>query len=94
MYLYAWPLLGLLAYFNRKKTSALFWSLLSGIFGLFFGAMCAIPYLFISGVSGAFAYWVAGIPYDILHCISNFLFCLVLFQPLKNVLQKYGAKLS
>ena len=29
-----------------------------------------------------FTWWIAGIPYDILHGISNFAACLVLYKPL------------
>lgn len=91
MYLYAWPLLALLTLLFRKQKSPLFWSVLSGLFGLFFGALCAIPYLFISGPHGAFAWWVAGIPFDIVHCVSNFFICLILFTPMKKLLKKLRA---
>lgn len=88
MYLYAWPLLSFFAWCLRKHATPLPQAILSGIFGLFFGALCAIPYLFIGGWSMAFAWWVAGIPYDILHCIGNFVLCLLLFKPLSHVLSK------
>jgi energy-coupling factor transport system substrate-specific component len=82
MYLYIWPLLSFLAWLLRKYAAPLPYALLSGIFGLFFGALCAIPYLFIGGWHTAFTWWIAGIPYDIIHCVANFLLCLILFQPL------------
>lgn len=88
MYLYVWPLLVLLTWMFRKEESVWFWSLLSGVFGLCFGALCAIPYYIAGGLAAGFSWWVAGIPYDILHCISNFLLCLVLFKPLRKVLRK------
>lgn len=88
MYLYAWPLLAGLTLLFRRQTSVWFWSILSGLFGLAFGALCAIPYLFITGPGGAFAWWVAGIPYDVVHGASNFLICLVLFGPLTAALNK------
>lgn len=88
MYLYAWPLLAILTLLFRKQESVWFWSVFSGFFGLSFGALCSIPYFFISGPKGAIAWWIAGIPYDILHCISNFIICAVLFVPLRNVLKK------
>ena len=37
MYLYAWPLLALITWINRKKDSVLFFSILSAMFGLCFG---------------------------------------------------------
>lgn len=86
MYLYAWPVLSFLAWCIRKHAAALPYALLSGVFGLFFGALCAIPYLFIGGWPMAFTWWVAGIPYDIVHCAGNFVLCLLLFKPLYRVL--------
>ena len=96
MYLYAWPLLALFAYINRKKEPLLFWSLTSATFGLLFGAMCAIPYFFIGWVDGgiavglrtAFTWWVAGIPWDITHAIGNFVLMLVLFRPMRRIMEK------
>ena len=91
-YLYIWPLLSLLTHLFRKHTSPVFFSVLSGIFGLFFGALTAIPYLFIGGVAAAFNYFIAGIPYDLIHCVGNFVICLALFKPLNftlNQLSKY-----
>lgn len=90
MYLYIWPLLALLALLFRRQESVLFWSVLSGFFGLFFGALCAIPYFFIGGVQTAAAWWIAGIPWDILHGVSNFVLCLVLFAPLRKVFLRLG----
>ena len=37
MYLYAWPLLVLIAWLLRKNTSSILWAIVSGIFGLCFG---------------------------------------------------------
>jgi len=88
MYLYTWPLLALLAHLFRKQENPLFWSILSGFFGLFYGALCSVPYIFLSGIQGAIAWWVAGIRFDIIHCISNFLICLILFLPLKRLFQR------
>lgn len=44
MYLYLWPLLALITYLFRKTESVIFWAVLAGVFGLIFGALCAIPY--------------------------------------------------
>lgn len=82
MYLYVWLLLSLSAWCFRKYAAPLTYALLSGTFGLFFGALCAIPYFFIGGWHMAFTWWIAGIPYDIVHCVGNFILCLILFKPL------------
>lgn len=86
MYAYIWPFLAILARIFHKQKSTWFWAVLTGAYGLLFGAMCSIPYFFIGGVKMAFTWWVAGIPYDILHGISNFILCLILFNPLSKIL--------
>lgn len=88
MYLYTWPLLAITTYLFRKQDSVWFWSIVSGIFGLFFGALGSILYLIIGGVRTAFAWWIAGIPWDIVHCIANFVLALVLYRPLMATLRK------
>ena len=70
-YLYVWPLLVGITLPLRKNQSALLWAILSGGFGLLFGALCSIPYLFAGGPAAAISYWVAGIPFDLLHCAGN-----------------------
>ncbi|MGN1147062.1 MAG: hypothetical protein ACI4TB_01485 [Lachnospiraceae bacterium] len=94
MYLYIWPALALLVYLFRKNNSIWFYSILSGLYGLLFGAFCSIPYIVIGSVGGgirsgllmAFNWWVAGIPFDILHGISNFALMLVLYVPVRELL--------
>ena len=81
-----WPLLALVTLAFRRVDSLLFFSILSGFFGLFFGALCAIPYLFAGGAAAAFAYWISGLPFDLIHCGGNFAVCLVLYKPLRRVI--------
>lgn len=81
MYLYVWTVLYLLTRLFSGQTSVIFWSILSALFGLSFGALCSIPYLFIGGIGMAVSSFVAGIPFDLLHCVGNFAVCLVLFKP-------------
>ncbi len=93
MYLYIWPLLIIIVYYaNRHKAGYVFYCILSGFFGLFFGMFCSIPYLFIGGWSMAVTWWIAGIPYDIIHCVSNFVLCLLLFKPLCAIMKKVTAE--
>ena len=89
MYLYIWPLLIMIVFYaNKRKVGYMFYCILSGFFGLFFGMLCSIPYLFIGGWHMAVTWWVAGIPYDIIHCGSNFVLCLLLFNPLCAIMKK------
>ncbi len=96
MYLYAWPILALVTWLFRKQNSVWVWSIIAGTFGLLFGLLCAIPYGIIGLTSGGiaaaaatgFAWWVSGIPWDIVHCISNFIIMLVLYKPVSEVIKR------
>ena len=96
MYMYVWPALALIVYLFRKNDSIWFYSILSGFFGLFYGAFCSLPYIVIGTVDGgiqsglimAFNWWVAGIPFDIIHGIANFVIMMVLYTPVRALLGK------
>ena len=87
-YLFAWPVLAIVAGRLRKMDSGFNWAIVSGIFGLMFGALCSIPYFFTGGWTTAFAWWVAGIPWDLVHGMANFVIMLVLYRPVSNVMKK------
>lgn len=87
-YLYVWAVLAVCAYFLRNMHTSLGWAMLSGIFGLLFGALCGIVDIFIGGFGYAAVKWVSGIPFDIMHCAGNFVIALVMFNPLRNLLEK------
>lgn len=94
MYLYAWPLLVFLTWIFRKKDDVWFWSFLSAAYGLSFGFLCSFPYVVIGAVDGglrsglyaAFTWWVAGIPWDIVHGVGNFTLMLVLYKPIRSIM--------
>ena len=95
MYLYAWPILAFATWKLRKMDSALSFSILSGAFGLLFGFMCSLPYVFIgsagadlsAGIHTAFAWWIAGIPWDLVHGGANFVIMLILYHPIMRVMK-------
>ena len=90
-YLYIWAVLALAAYCFRKMEHPIGWAVLSGGFGLLFGALCAIVDVFIGGFGYAVTKWISGIPFDIAHCVGNFIIALILFAPLRRLLEKlYG----
>ena len=86
-YFYVWPVLVLLTVLFRKQDSVLFWSILSAFYGLFFGALCSLTTLVVGGWQAAVAWWIAGIPYDLIHCAANFVICLLLYRPLTKALE-------
>lgn len=87
-YLYIWLILAAAAWSLRDMRSPLGWAVLSGLFGLLFGALCAPVYLFSGGALFALNWWLSGIPYDLLHCAGNFALALVLFTPLRRLLKQ------
>ena len=93
-YLYIWAVLAVAAYFLRNMRHPLAWAILSGTFGLLFGALCGIVDIFIGGLGYAVTKWVSGIPFDIAHCAGNFVIALVLFVPMRNLLEKQYAKMA
>lgn len=81
-YIYVWTILMLITMIFRNNKSPFFWTILSGSFGLSFGALCTIPYLFIGGFPMAISYFISGIPFDVIHCVSNYIIAFLLFKPL------------
>lgn len=93
-YLYIWTILAIAAILLRKMESRLGWALVSGVFGLMFGALCGIVDVFIGGFGYAAAKWVSGIPYDIAHCAGNFCIALAAFVPLRLLLERLYGKMK
>lgn len=87
-YLYIWPLLFAFTMLFRKFRSIFFWAVASCLFGLAFGALTAFPTMVISGLRASIAYWIQGIPFDLVHGISNLFLTLILFYPLYFVMSK------
>ena len=93
-YLYISTILAVAAVLLRKMEPVLGWALLSGVFGLAFGALCGIVDVFIGGFGYAAAKWVSGIPFDLLHCGGNFAMALVLWQPMRKLLEKLKTRMT
>lgn len=85
-YLYIWPLLAGLTWILKLLHAPVWgYAVLSCLFGFSFGFLCSLPYL-AGGVSAMMSWWVSGIPYDILHGISNLVIALFLFRPFQKLL--------
>ena len=84
-YLYVWTLLALVTWLWRSCRSSFIWAVISGVFGLIFGALCAIPYLFTGGPALMASWWVSGIPFDLIHGAANFALCLALWKLLTRL---------
>ena len=92
-YLYIWAVPALAGVLLRKMDGSLGWALVSGVFGLTFGALCGIVDIFIGGWAYALTKWASGIPFDVLHCAGNFGIALILFKPLRRVLERLHARM-
>ncbi len=86
--LYIWLVLYFAVKLFKTVNNVLFWAVLSGLFGLSYGALYALSYIVTSGFYAGIAWWIAGIPFDILHCVGNFFIALILFVPLRKIVKK------
>lgn len=87
-YLYIWLVLAGAAWLLRGMSSPIGWAFLSGLFGLLFGTLCAPVYFITGGWAFGITWWINCIPFDIAHCIGNFVIALVLFVPLRKILDQ------
>ncbi len=92
-YLYIWAILAFVAYLMRRIEHPLGWAMLSGVYGLLFGALCAPVDVVIGGFAYAGAKWVSGIPFDLAHCAGNFVMALLLWGPMRKLLCKLYQKM-
>lgn len=93
-YFIAWPLLVWLTYSFRNTLSKKkdYMALFAGAFGLSFGTLCAIPYLFIGGFHAFFSYIMSGLLFDVVHMTGNYIIMLVLFEPVYKLMQQIHRK--
>jgi energy-coupling factor transport system substrate-specific component len=91
-YLYIWTVLAVAALLSRKIRNPLWWAMLSGVFGMAFGLLCSPVYMCIGGFDYGIRWWLSGIAFDIPHAIGNFVIALVLFVPLRKLLEKLYQK--
>lgn len=92
-YLYIWTVLALAAMAMKKAKNPLWWALLSGGFGMAFGFLCCPVYAVMGGFDYAIRWWLSGIVFDIPHAAGNFVIALVLFVPLRRLLEQLYQKL-
>lgn len=89
-YYIIWPLLIIIVhYLNKSLKSEYIYALIAGLFGLSYGLIFAAVESVFYGYMYGLTYWIRGLPYDIVHGISNFVIVLVLFKPLTKLLQRH-----
>lgn len=87
-YLYVWSILAILVLILGNQESLAGWCVLSGGFGLSYGFLFAIPYFIVGGPAAGFAYWIAGIPFDLLHGFGNVVVMALLYKPMTAIFPK------
>lgn len=88
-YLYLWSILALVVLLMKKReTPLLLTAAVLAAYGLVFGALCAIPYLFSGGWAAGFSYWIAGIPMDLIHCGGNAVIALIFYRPIHKLIER------
>lgn len=97
VYYFIWPLLILLSMLLYKKTnSEWFFAALGLFYGLGFGFVFAVFESFFYGIAYGIVYFTKGIPFDVIHGVSNFVVVLTLYRPLLRLLlqlrDKYAKK--
>jgi len=89
-YFYVWPILVIAVMLLKRFFGENPWcyAILSGFFGLCFGFLCSFYTLAIGGPAMQITWWISGIPYDAVHCVGNFVICLVLFYPVNQAMKR------
>lgn len=88
VYYFIWPLLIIITHFVKETIKSEYgYATVAGLFGLFFGAFFAIIESFFYGYAYGLTYWVRGIPFDIIHGVSNFIIVLILFNPITKAME-------
>lgn len=87
-YLYVWLVLYGLSRLFRNMRSSLGWAILAGGFGLLFGTLCVPVYFLSGGWAFGLSWWVSGIPFDLAHGAGNFVLALILFKPIREILER------
>lgn len=98
-YLYAWPLLVLAVLGVRRLLRAagygqeefMLWAVVSGVFGLLFGALFAVAYIPVN-LAYALSYWISGLPWDVWHGGCNFMIMLLIGKPIYKGLKEIAVK--
>ena len=89
-YIYIWPLMCLVTCAVRKRATHFTLTVISTLFGLFFGFLSSFAYNFAGtanpGIGYAVSWWIAGIPFDLIHGAGNLAVMACLYVPVSRVL--------
>lgn len=88
-YYLIWPILVIATYLlNKINNDYHKFALLGAVFGLSFGAFDSLILSFVYGFHAYIPIWIRGLPWDLVHGLSNYITILILYSPLKRTLEK------
>lgn len=95
-YLYVWLILALFTIFLTIKVrlkdtlvDSIICGITTGFFGLLFGFLFSISYIVTTGFNAGISYFITGIPFDIIHFVSNFIIGIILYIPLNKLFNTF-----
>lgn len=89
VYYFLWPLLIITTTLIKDKLKSEYgYAVVAGFYGMIFGLIFAVSESFFYGAAYGLAYWVRGIPFDLIHGVSNFILVLVLYKPMCSTFLK------
>lgn len=93
-YYILWPTLILVTHLLKRTVNSEYcFAAIAAIFGFTFGLFFALFESIFYGIGYAIPYWISGIPFDIVHGVSNFIIVLVLYKPLTRTINTAKEKM-
>lgn len=93
-YYILWPMLIVITHFLAQRTRSEYaFAAVGSAFGFGFGLFFALFESIFYGIGYAIPYWISGIPFDIVHGVSNFILVLILFKPITQSIEQIKTRL-
>lgn len=93
-YYILWPTLILVTHLLKRTVNSEYgFAAIAATFGFTFGLFFALFESIFYGIGYAIPYWISGIPFDIVHGVSNFIIVLVLYKPLTRTINQAKEKM-
>lgn len=91
LYFSAWPLLILIIWIFLNIIKKYWWIfiIITSLWGFCFGTLDSLLHLLLFGKASFYVYWIAGLPFDAVHGIANFMFSVFLYKPVMKIWTSY-----
>ncbi|WP_308149698.1 hypothetical protein [Spiroplasma sp. AdecLV25b] len=87
LYFSAWPILVLIVWMFRGIIKKYWWIFITitSLWGFCFGTLDSFLHLLMFGKASFYFYWIAGLPFDAVHGVGNFMFSVFLYKPVMAI---------